>query len=462
MKGPYHMKTIFNILITLLLPAAVLGQYQIKVTSRGAADSIVYIRGSVFDDKNFIPKDTIKLNGKPVTIKVAKPIIGGVYFFYFPNTKERIYFILENKDSVQFTFSGTHYLDSVTTNKTKNKTLLAYQRLEKTFSNLDSLYAKEIAAGKKYNLAQKASFFKVKTDALVAYRTAALKTLKPEDALYIYFNGLNKLDLSVPSRRDYAGRDLFIKQFDVNKPKFLFTPIFRNVLTEYFSYIPLQADSISKGVDTIMQQLNCSSKSYTYVFDYLTKLLKNREIQNNTEAYAEFIQKYVQQKPCAVIDKKLVDQLTQEAKAIKSLKLLDTCANVVLPDTAGVVQNLHAFASQYDYTVLIFFDPSCEHCKVELPKMDSVIRSIATKTHLNIGKFAVCNDGVANNTIWKAFILDNKLNENYVHVKLDSYNMELRKKYDAFTNPLFYLINKNLTLLGKKISPNTLQRFIFK
>ena len=131
------MKVILNILITLLLPAAVFAQYQIKVSAVHPVDTIVYIRGSVFDEKNFIPKDTIRLNGKPVTIKVAKPIIGGVYFFYFPNTKERIYFILENKDSVQFTFLGTHYLDSVTTNKAKNKTLLAFQRLEKTFSNLD-------------------------------------------------------------------------------------------------------------------------------------------------------------------------------------------------------------------------------------------------------------------------------------------------------------------------------------
>jgi hypothetical protein len=40
--------------------------------------------------------------------------------------------------------------------------------------------------------------------------------------------------------------------------------------------------------------------------------------------------------------------------------------------------------------------------------------------------------------------------------------MDLRKKYDAFTNPLFYLISKSASLLGKKISPNTLQRFIFK
>lgn len=456
------MKVIFNILITLLLPAAVLGQYQMKVTSRGAADSIVYIRGSVFDDKNFIPKDTIRLNGKPVTIKVAKPIIGGVYFFYFPNTKERIYFILENKDSLQFTFSGTHYLDSVTTNKAKNKTLLAYQRLEKTFSNLDSLYAKELAAGKKYNLAQKAVFFKVKTDALVAFRTAALKTLKPDDALYIYFNGLNKLDLSVPSRRDYAGRDLFIKQFDVNKPKFLFTPIYRNVLTEYFSYIPLQADSISKGVDTIMLQLNCSSKSYTYVFDYFTKLLKNREIQNNTEAYAGFIEKYVNNKPCALLDKKVIQSLTQEAASIRSLKLLDTCANIMLPDTTGIMQDLHVFAKQHDYTVLIFYDPTCSHCQVELPKMDSVINVLETKYHLSIGKYAVCNDGVPIEALWKQFIIDYKLSNKYSHVKMQSYSMELRKKYDAFTNPLFYLISKNASLLGKKISPNTLQRFIFK
>jgi hypothetical protein len=45
---------------------------------------------------------------------------------------------------------------------------------------------------------------------------------------------------------------------------------------------------------------------------------------------------------------------------------------------------------------------------------------------------------------------------------MQSYSMDLRKKYDAFTNPLFYLISKNASLLGKKISPNTLQRFIFK
>ena len=102
------MKIILNILIILLLPAAVLAQYQIKVSAVRPVDSIVYIRGAVFDDKNFIPKDTIRLNGKSATLNVTKPIIGGVYFFYFPTSKQKVSFILENKDTLSFRFIGSN------------------------------------------------------------------------------------------------------------------------------------------------------------------------------------------------------------------------------------------------------------------------------------------------------------------------------------------------------------------
>jgi hypothetical protein len=83
------MKIILNILIILLLPAAVLAQYQIKVSAVRPVDSIVYVRGAVFDEKNFIPKDTIRLNGNSATLNIAKPIIGGVYFFTFQHLNKR-------------------------------------------------------------------------------------------------------------------------------------------------------------------------------------------------------------------------------------------------------------------------------------------------------------------------------------------------------------------------------------
>jgi protein-disulfide isomerase len=48
--------------------------------------------------------------------------------------------------------------------------------------------------------------------------------------------------------------------------------------------------------------------------------------------------------------------------------------NIILKDTAEVNQNLHEYAKSYDLTLITFFDPSCEHCKVELPRMDSTIK----------------------------------------------------------------------------------------
>jgi hypothetical protein len=61
--------------------------------------------------------------------------------------------------------------------------------------------------------------------------------------------------------------------------------------------------------------------------------------------------------------------------------------------------------------------------------------------------------------VWKKFVLDLQLTKNYTHVHLGN-NNEIRKAYDAFTNPIFYLIDKEGKLIGKKISTNTLRKIL--
>ena len=58
---------------------------------------------------------------------------------------------------------------------------------------------------------------------------------------------------------------------------------------------------------------------------------------------------------------------------------------------------------------------------------------------------------------WKSFIQNHALNLNYEHVIFNN-DIELRKAFDAFSNPLFFLIDKEGILLAKKISPNTLKK----
>ena len=447
------------LLLFLLFPALVHAQYQIKIKATNTADSIAYFRGTVFDDKNYIPKDTIKLYKGNYTVAAKKPIIGGIYFLYFPKSKQKVFFSLENLDSIKVEIRGANYLDSIKFSNKVNQQFVEYQLLEKKLSNYDTNYAAELAKGKKFNLAQKAAFFQPKTSQLVSYRTTLLKNLKQVNALFVHINTLNILDSSVPSRKNYIGRNELIKRIDFKNPKLLFTPNIKNVLNEYYSYYPLQADSLNKGLDTVMNKVDGKSNMSMYITDYFIKLLHNREIVNNTEAYTYYLEKYILNQKYKISDIKQLDQLKTELANLKSLQLQDTCVNMILKDTAGQVQNLQEFASQNKFTLIIFYDPTCEHCKVELPKMDSTINLLENTYNIKVGRYAVCNEPSLPASIWKDFIVKYNLNKNYINVNLAN-NMDLRKSYDAFTNPIFYLVNNKGILLGKKLSPQTVRNLI--
>jgi thiol-disulfide isomerase/thioredoxin len=443
----------------LLFPAFANAQFQIKIKAINAADSIAYFRGTVFDDKNYIPKDTIKLYKGNYTVTAKKPIIGGIYFLYFPKSKQKVFFALENLDSIKIEILGTNYLDSTKFSNKANQQFIEYQILEKKLSNYDTMYAAALAKGKKFNLAQKAAFFQPKTSQLISYRTTLLKNLKQVNALFLHLNTLNILDSSVPSRKNYIGRNELIKRIDFKNPKLLFTPNIKNVLNEYYSYYPLQADSLNKGLDTVMNKVDGKSNMSMYITDYFIKLLHNREIVNNTEAYTYYLEKYILNQKFKISDIKQLDQLKIEFANLKSLQLQDTCVNMILKDTAGQMQNLQEFASQNKFTLIVFYDPTCEHCKVELPKMDSTINLLENTYNIKVGRYAVCNEPSLPASIWKDFIVKYNLSKNYINVNLGN-NMDLRKSYDAFTNPIFYLVNNKGILLGKKLSPQTVRNLI--
>jgi hypothetical protein len=434
-------------------------QFELKIKSNHTYDSIAYLRGVIFDDKNFIPKDTIELYKELNTIKNTKPIIGGIYFLYFPKSKKKLFLAIENNDNIFVSISDTQYINTVHTNSIKNDSFISYQKLEQSLSSIDSSYELQLKQGKKFNLLQKATFFEEKNKQLTKQRNAIMKTIKPTTALWLYFDALNKIDASVPNKRKYEERTAFLNGLNINTPKMFFSPVLRPIITEYLSYYPLQADSIVKGVDSIMLKLDCKGKAYPFVFDQLTKILKNREIQNNTNAYLYFLNKYVKENKCKFLTPQIEKQFVDELDKIKELSKQDTSINIILKDTSGTTQNLHQYAKTQDITLVTFYDPTCEHCKVELPKMDSIVSVLEKQLVLNIGKFTVCNDMGNQPEVWKAFIKEHQLNKNYVHVSLGN-NNEIRKAYDAYSNPLFYLIDKDGKFIGKKISINTLRKIL--
>lgn len=450
-----------SLILFLLIPVFCKAQFQLKLKAVNTSDTICYFRAAIFDEKNYIPKDTFDIRKKINTYNSKKPIVGGIYYLYFPTSKQKVSFVLENKDSVLIEIEGINYLNSTRINNTKNNLFLNYQKLERSLAHYDSSYSNELKIGKKFNQVQKGTFFKTKTDSLVAFRKSALKILKSNEALSIYFKTLNDLDASIPSKRDFFLRDNFLNQFNFNDPKLFFTPAFKLILAEYAAYYPLVGDSLIKTLDSVMSKINCTNKAYPFVFDYYAKLYKNREIQNNTEVYSYFIKKYVKEGKCNFLIPSVKDAYLNELAQLQYQKIQDTCFNIILNDTLDQKQNLHEFAKKYNYTVIIFYDPNCAHCEIELPKLDSVINTLEQQLLVKIGKFAVCNAPSVSKVDWVRFVNKHNLNKDYIHVFLGN-ELPIRKAYDAFSNPLFYLIDKDGLLLAKKTSTNTLRRELTK
>jgi hypothetical protein len=72
------MKTTFNwLLLTVLfcvLSTHGAAQFVLKINATNTIDSIAYLRTNLFDEKNYIPKDTIKLYKSTITTKNTKSI----------------------------------------------------------------------------------------------------------------------------------------------------------------------------------------------------------------------------------------------------------------------------------------------------------------------------------------------------------------------------------------------------
>ena len=444
----------FYFALFLFVSLAAQAQYRINLQITAKADSIAYLRGVVFDDKNYFPKDTIRIAKKSVVLQSTKPIVGGIYYFQLDKSKKRHYFILENNDKLSLTIAG----NDIQSSNPRNQIFFQYQKLEKSFGVIDSLYAAEIARGRKFSYSDKAAFFKDKTNALKAFRTKALPKLNPSEVLHIYFSTLNRLDGSVPDKKNYPARAQFIKGLDFNNNKLLFIPSYKELLTEYMAYYPTQADSLLKGIDVVLKKANCQSKAYPYIFNYFAQVMRNRNVQNNTEGFVKFVERYVEKGTCTFLQAAQKTAFIDEAKRLQTTLSVTKSPTISLPDTAGVKQDLHAFARLNDYTLLTFYAPTCDHCQKEVPEMDSTMKLIESRLNLSLGRFYVCNEPGVLKSTWRNFISDYKITSNAIHVELPNIS-DIRTQYDAFSNPVFFLLNREGEIVARRISPTTLRKY---
>lgn len=256
----------------------------------------------------------------------------------------------------------------------------------------------------------------------------------------------------------------FFDNFDFSDERLLRTPIFHNKLSTYLEKLTFkQADSIIVSCDYLIEQSRANSEVFQYTLSYLASTYERSKVMGLEKVFVHIVNKYFKT-DVDWLDEAQIFNITNRAETIEPLMIGNIAPELSLRDTNDVLQVLHEMDNEF--TLLIFYDPDCGHCKKELPVIKQK-QNDWKKDGIDVGVYCVSVE--LDKEKWLEFIKTYDIGS-WINVaelktiKEGVYNKavdplvtslpELKEKYDISGTPKVYLLDKNKKILVNAIKGN--------
>lgn len=427
--------------------------YAISVKIDGLKDTVCYMAYH-YGDKQYL-KDTALVNSKgEMMFKGDEELPGGIYMIVLPS-KNYFEFIVN-----QQTFSmETDSLDLVGKMKVKGSedNILFYEylnyvankgkQIEEWKKKLEQAPTKQDSATIREEI--------VKLDKDVNEYRNQYAEKYPTTLLAKVFNAMKDpvVPESVDSTQKYTWyKNHYFDNIDFTDDRIVRTPIFHTKLKQYFETLTLQIpDSVIKAADFMIAKARANKELFKYTTFYCTYTIETSNIMCMDQAFVHMADTYYKSGEAFWLNEKQIKRINEKADKLRNILCGKIAPNLIMPDENGKSQVLHNLKSEY--TVIVFWDPNCGHCKKAIPKLNEQLSGF-TKDKVEV--FAVCLEN--NEADWKKFIKDNNLN--FINV-WDPYNQtNFRKLYDISSTPSIFLVDRNKEIVAKQLGVEQIADFI--
>jgi hypothetical protein len=460
----FYMKSALILFAAIILSSSLkAGGYEIKIRINGLKDTICYL-GNHFGDKQYI-RDTVQVDKTGWAVFKGKDSLpGGIYLIVMPNKTYFEIIVDEQKFTIETDTSDFANIFKVT-GSLENRLFNEHQR----FIVSKTKETQDIKARLEANKDNKDStkFLREKISEIdkdvKAYRIKLMNDY-PKTFIAKIFKTMSEPEVPEPPR-DAKGNMIdssfqyhyfkahYWENVDFSDDRLLRTPILQNKIKTYTTQLtPQIPDSIIASVDTIIEKSKANKEVFKYCVATLTNFYENSKIMGFDKIFVHLSEKYYLTDLAFWADSTLKSNIQKRVDKIKPNILFTVAHDLAMPDTAFVMHTLHGIKAKY--TVLAFWDPTCGHCKIEIPKLLHYYDSV--KTSKSIEVFAV---GIESDmALWKNYIRDNKLD--WVNVS-DLYNQtSFRNFYDIYSTPVIYLLDDRKRIIAKRLDTDKLSDFI--
>ena len=247
---------------------------------------------------------------------------------------------------------------------------------------------------------------------------------------------------------------------------------FHNRLDAYFkNMIMQQPDTMMKEADLLIAKLKDSTDMFKYVVHHLTYYFESSKVMCMDGAFVHMVNKYYKTGRAFWLEKDKLAKVIERANELAPILCgVDVHPLSLLDSTGKKWHKLYDIKAEY--TLLIFWDPECGHCKKEMPKY------VELYNRLKGPGFEIYSVSSDHNDKWKKFIKDNGMNFINVAVPVEVYSnqklaleyiqngftdlgsLNYRTTFDIYSTPKVFLLDKNKKIIAKQIEADQVEKLI--
>ncbi|MDQ3111899.1 MAG: DUF5106 domain-containing protein [Bacteroidota bacterium] len=443
---------------------------QLKVHIKGLTGGECLLANH-YGDKQFI-QDTARIDANGwMEFNDTAAMPGGIYLVVLPSKK---YFELVLTADQQFT-AETDTVDMV-----KHMKITGNKENEYFYEYLNYLAAQQAKAEPVQNLIKVthskdslALLYKqnAEIDSIVKnYKRAYYKTKHPETFMAEVLAAMDEPDnipySKFPRKPDgtvedsafnyWNFRNHYWDGMNFSDERLIRTPVYHSKMKFYLEkLIPGHPDSIIAAADWLIEKTRPSKELFKYTVYYCTYTYETSKVMGYDAIFVHIVDKYYKTGQVWWINEEQKKKIIDRSNQLSYTLLGKTAVNIAFTDTLGRLRTLQSVNAKY--TVVIFWEPTCSHCKKEIPVLKTYYDSLR-KAGISFEVYAIVADMDMKG--WKKYIKENKLKWVNVAAKDGQELANSKFYYDVYSTPTVYLLDEKKTIIGKRLDAEALQGFL--
>ena len=419
--------------------------------------------------KNLSVEDSAAVNNKGTAVFTGKrKLPPGIYAVVLPGKSKSVDFLIDKEQVITVKIDTTDLLlKTIVTGSPANILLQQYQKAIAAKAQLLDAEKKAYSASttKADTALHEANYNRLNKE-LNDYRDNIIKS-QPASMMAVLLNAMK--DPAVLNNKPQTHNDSLQNYYYYKThywdgitfmdERVIRTPFFLPRLERYYrELIVPQADSIIKEADYQLLLARSCPEMYKFLLNWLTDEYISPKYMGHDAVFVHLFEKYHSKGLSNWLNEKQMETVSRRAYMLMANLIGAKAADLEMLDTTGKPSPLYNVAA--DYTVVVFWDPTCGHCKEELPRLDSVYRA-NWKAH-NVKMYGVLSADSKEDLRqeWLKYIREHNLKD-WVNVyqtkEMETANSAAQKPgyrqlYDVTLTPTIYLLDKEKHIIAKKLT----------